>query len=94
MDDPERGMIIVASATHKTRSMFFFLLQTEQGDLFKLGFKIINYDVLHYGFIHYDVTHYDITHYDVTDNGNEITSYIGVCGNGYDRDRSRVLIYI
>ena len=41
LDDPERGMIIVASATHKTRSMFFFLLQTEQGDLFKLGFKII-----------------------------------------------------
>ena len=29
-------MIIVSYATHKTRSIFFFLLQTEQGDLFKL----------------------------------------------------------
>jgi len=36
LDDPERGMIIVSHATHKTRSMFFFLLQTEQGDLFKV----------------------------------------------------------
>ncbi|KAI5719200.1 hypothetical protein M8J76_006686 [Diaphorina citri] len=35
LDDPERGMIFVCSATHKTKSMFFFLLQTEQGDLFK-----------------------------------------------------------
>ena len=39
LDDPDRGMIIVSYAAHKTRSMFFFLLQTEQGDLFKgLGF--------------------------------------------------------
>ena len=29
-------MIIVAYATHKTRSMFFFLIQTEQGDIFKV----------------------------------------------------------
>jgi len=36
LDDPDRGMIIVSCATHKTRSIFFFLLQTEQGDLFKL----------------------------------------------------------
>ena len=36
LDDPDRGMIIVSYATHKTRSIFFFLLQTEQGDLFKL----------------------------------------------------------
>ncbi|XP_026279022.1 splicing factor 3B subunit 3 [Frankliniella occidentalis] len=36
LDDPERGMIFVCSATHKTKSMFFFLAQTEQGDIFKI----------------------------------------------------------
>ncbi|CAH1779239.1 unnamed protein product [Owenia fusiformis] len=36
LDDPERGMIFVCAATHKTKSMFFFLAQTEQGDLFKI----------------------------------------------------------
>ncbi|XP_031565334.1 splicing factor 3B subunit 3-like [Actinia tenebrosa] len=36
LDDPERGMIFVCSATHKTKSMFFFLIQTEQGDIFKV----------------------------------------------------------
>lgn len=36
LDDPERGMIFVCSATHKTKSMFFFLAQTEQGDVFKI----------------------------------------------------------
>lgn len=36
LDDPERGMILVCSATHKTKSMFFFLVQTEQGDVFKV----------------------------------------------------------
>ncbi len=29
-------MIIVATATHKTKNMFFFLVQTEQGDIFKI----------------------------------------------------------
>ena len=29
-------MIFVCSATHKTKSMFFFLAQTEQGDIFKI----------------------------------------------------------
>ena len=29
-------MIFVCSATHKTKSMFFFLVQTEQGDIFKI----------------------------------------------------------
>ena len=29
-------MLIVATATHKTRNMFFFLIQTEQGDIFKV----------------------------------------------------------
>lgn len=36
MDDPERGMIFIASAAHRTKTMFFFLLQTEQGDIFKV----------------------------------------------------------
>lgn len=29
-------MLIVATATHKTKNMFFFLVQTEQGDIFKI----------------------------------------------------------
>ena len=36
LDDPDRGMIIVAHAMHKTKTMFFFLMQNEQGDLFKV----------------------------------------------------------
>ncbi|CAG0899378.1 unnamed protein product, partial [Cyprideis torosa] len=36
LDDPERGMIFVCSATHKTKVLFFFLAQTEQGDIFKI----------------------------------------------------------
>ncbi|CAI9716004.1 splicing factor 3B subunit 3 [Octopus vulgaris] len=40
LDDPERGMIFVCSASHKTKSMFFFLAQTEQGDIFKITLEI------------------------------------------------------
>eukprot|EP00795_Rhopilema_esculentum_P001912 gene1912-16412_t len=36
LDDPERSMIFICSATYKTKSMFFFLVQSEQGDLFKI----------------------------------------------------------
>lgn len=36
LDDPDRGMIIVAAAMHKTKTMFFFFAQNEQGDLFKI----------------------------------------------------------
>ena len=36
LDDPEHGMILVTSATHKLKSGFFFLVQSEQGDLFKI----------------------------------------------------------
>ncbi|KAG0449896.1 hypothetical protein HPP92_027161 [Vanilla planifolia] len=32
----ERGVLIVSSATHRQKSMFFFLLQTEYGDIFKV----------------------------------------------------------
>eukprot|EP00118_Oscarella_pearsei_P025484 m.308260 g.308260 ORF g.308260 m.308260 type:complete len:1220 (+) comp43647_c0_seq1:82-3741(+) len=36
LDDPERGMLFISSASHKTKSMFFILVQTEQGDIFKI----------------------------------------------------------
>lgn len=32
-------MIFVSSATHKTKTMFFFLVQSEQGDIFKITLK-------------------------------------------------------
>ncbi|GFY82211.1 cleavage and polyadenylation specificity factor (CPSF) A subunit protein [Actinidia rufa] len=32
----ERGVLIVSAAVHKQKSMFFFLLQTEYGDVFKV----------------------------------------------------------
>lgn len=36
-DTPEgRGVLVVAHATHKQRGLFFFLVQTEYGDLFKV----------------------------------------------------------
>ena len=35
LDSPDRSVMVVCSATHKTKSMFFFLIQTEQGDVFK-----------------------------------------------------------
>lgn len=40
LDDHERGMLFVSSATHKTKSMFFFLAQTEQGDIFKITLEV------------------------------------------------------
>lgn len=39
MDDVNRGIIFVCSATHKTKTMFFFLVQSEQGDVFKITLK-------------------------------------------------------
>ncbi|RCN28423.1 hypothetical protein ANCCAN_25833, partial [Ancylostoma caninum] len=36
LDDPDRSLMIICAATHKTKLMYFFLLQTEQGDLFKV----------------------------------------------------------
>ena len=33
----ERGTLIVSSATHKQKSMFFFLAQSEYGDLYKIS---------------------------------------------------------
>lgn len=40
LDDPERGMIFVCSASHRTKTMFFFLVQTEQGDIFKITMEM------------------------------------------------------
>ncbi|PAA74859.1 hypothetical protein BOX15_Mlig012773g3 [Macrostomum lignano] len=36
LDDPDRSVMLVCAASHKTKTMFFFLVQTEQGDVFKL----------------------------------------------------------
>jgi splicing factor 3B subunit 3 len=36
LDNTGHGVLIISSATHKTKSMFFFLVQTEQGDIFKV----------------------------------------------------------
>ncbi|KAG0149752.1 hypothetical protein CROQUDRAFT_104890 [Cronartium quercuum f. sp. fusiforme G11] len=35
-NDADRGVIIVAAVMHKMRGAFFFLVQTEEGDLFKV----------------------------------------------------------
>lgn len=36
-EDPSRSQIIVANVVHKMKGSFFFLLQTEAGDIFKLS---------------------------------------------------------
>ncbi|EGN99756.1 hypothetical protein SERLA73DRAFT_88390 [Serpula lacrymans var. lacrymans S7.3] len=36
LEDPERGIIIVAAVMHKMKGAFFFLLQSEDGDLYKV----------------------------------------------------------
>ncbi|KAK0426014.1 hypothetical protein QR680_009503 [Steinernema hermaphroditum] len=36
LDDGERSVMVICSATHKTKLMFFFLIQTENGDVFKV----------------------------------------------------------
>jgi splicing factor 3B subunit 3 len=33
-------MIFVCSAAHRTKTMFFFLVQTEQGDIFKITMEM------------------------------------------------------
>ncbi|KAL3318033.1 Splicing factor 3B subunit 3 [Cichlidogyrus casuarinus] len=40
LDDPDRGILFVCSASHKTKNLFFFLAQTEQGDIFKINLEI------------------------------------------------------
>ncbi|KAI0786785.1 CPSF A subunit region-domain-containing protein [Abortiporus biennis] len=36
LEDPDRGLIIVAAVMHKMKGAFFFLLQSEEGDLYKV----------------------------------------------------------
>ncbi|KAK0448811.1 mono-functional DNA-alkylating methyl methanesulfonate N-term-domain-containing protein [Armillaria borealis] len=36
LEDPNRGLIITAAVMHKMKGAFFFLLQSEDGDLFKV----------------------------------------------------------
>lgn len=40
LDDAERSMLFVTSAMHKTKHMFFFLTQSEQGDIFKVTLDV------------------------------------------------------
>ncbi|VDL60497.1 unnamed protein product [Hymenolepis diminuta] len=39
LDDPDRGILFVCSATHRTKKVLFFLVQTEQGDIFKINLE-------------------------------------------------------
>ena len=32
----DRGLLIVATATHRQRDLFFFLVQSEVGDIYKV----------------------------------------------------------
>lgn len=43
-EDPNRKRRIVSGVMHKIRGDFFFLLQTEDGDLFKLNFDLVKDD--------------------------------------------------
>ncbi|KAF7796648.1 hypothetical protein EIP86_007831 [Pleurotus ostreatoroseus] len=36
LEDPDRGIIITAAVMHKMKGAFFFLLQSEEGDLYKV----------------------------------------------------------
>lgn len=44
IEDPERKRHVIAGVMHKMRGAFFFLLQTEDGDLFKLTIDMIEDD--------------------------------------------------
>lgn len=33
---PERGVLLIASATHRSKAMVFFIVQSEYGDLYKI----------------------------------------------------------
>ena len=48
LDDADRTLLIICSAMHKTKLLFFFLVQTEQGDIFKVLFKISSLLLTHY----------------------------------------------
>ncbi|CAL1706734.1 unnamed protein product [Somion occarium] len=45
LEDPERGLIITAAVMHKMKGAFFFLLQSEEGDLYKVTIEHDEQDV-------------------------------------------------
>ncbi|KAI0744105.1 CPSF A subunit region-domain-containing protein [Daedaleopsis nitida] len=45
LEDPERGIIITAAVMHKMKGAFFFLLQSEEGDLYKVTIEHEEQDV-------------------------------------------------
>jgi len=40
LDDSGRPIMIIATATHRTKSLFFFMVQAENGDLFKITLTV------------------------------------------------------
>lgn len=42
LDNPEKSIIIVSSTTHKTKNLFFFLVQTDLGDIFRITLVVKN----------------------------------------------------
>lgn len=44
LENPDRKRRIVAGAMHRTRGAFFFLLQSEDGDLFKVTIDMVEYE--------------------------------------------------
>lgn len=53
LEDPDRGMMFVSFAAHKTKNLFFFLLQTEQGDVFKVTLTTEDNDMVGHQFFKY-----------------------------------------
>ncbi|KAM0753797.1 Pre-mRNA-splicing factor RSE1 [Meredithblackwellia eburnea MCA 4105] len=45
LSDPERGVIITSAVMHKMKGAFFFLLQSEEGDLFKVTIEHVEEEV-------------------------------------------------
>ncbi|OBZ70629.1 Pre-mRNA-splicing factor RSE1 [Grifola frondosa] len=45
LQDPDRGLIITAAVMHKMKGAFFFLLQSEEGDLYKVTIEHEEQDV-------------------------------------------------
>ncbi|OSD06959.1 hypothetical protein PYCCODRAFT_1474347 [Trametes coccinea BRFM310] len=45
LEDPDRGLLITAAVMHKMKGAFFFLLQSEEGDLYKVTIEHEEQDV-------------------------------------------------
>lgn len=50
LDDCDRTVIVVCAATHKTKLMYFFLVQTDQGDIFKVTLES-EHDIVSFSFM-------------------------------------------